>query len=113
MAYRASEVKGVVELLLAEHDSPEDAAKAVITWLDNDRAKRTGYIAVMQFGGEFSGKAVFYLGLGPYPGKRSAEKAVRSHPAAGDATKIVVLPVVPPEGVTEMLRTIDTYQRPA
>lgn len=106
---RKSEVKGVVSILEApeEYETPEDAAKAIIKWLDEDRAKRTSYVAIMQFGVGPS----FYVGLGPYPGQKSAEKAALSHPAAGEAHKIVVVPTTSPEGVERMKQEIDVYRR--
>ena len=111
MAARASEVTGVARLLLADYESPEAAAKEIIAWLDQDRAKRKQYLAVMQFG-ERPGNC-FYIGLGPYPGWKSAEKAARSHPAAGEAYKIAIVPTINAAGLAEVLRNIDTYTKPA
>lgn len=107
---RKSEVTGVAKILLSDGDfeTAEDAAKAIIQWLDEDRAKRTSYVAVMQFG---EGPA-FYVGLGPYPGVKSAVNAAESHPAAGEAFKVVVVPMSSPEGVEKMKRELDEYKKP-
>lgn len=98
---RKSEVTGIAKILLdeVEYETAEECAKAIIKWLDDDRAKRTSYVGVMQFG---KGPA-FYVGLGPYPGRASAEKAVTSHPAAGEAFKIGIVPVTSPEGLAKQL----------
>lgn len=106
---RKTEVAGVAELLLADYNSPEEAASRIIRWLDNDRAKRTSYVAIMQFGGIPEGTSVFYVGLGPYPGAQSARKAVLSHPAAGEAKRLAVVPMKSAEGVAEMIRHLDSY----
>lgn len=106
---RKSEVTGVAKILVSdnEYDSPEDAAKAIINWLDEDRAKRTSYVAVMQFGES----GPFYVGLGPYPGQKSAINAAQDHPAAGEAFRVVVVPVSSPEGVEKMKSEIDEYRK--
>lgn len=103
---RKSEVAGVVSILedSAEYETPEDAAKAIIKWLDDDRAKRTSYVAVMQFGSGAS--TPFYVGLGPYPGKTSAKNAALAHPAACEAFRIVVVPTTSEEGIKEWIKQI-------
>lgn len=107
---RKTEVAGIARILEdpvdvdgKPYETPEDAAKAIIKWLDEDRAKRKSYAAVMQFG---HGKAYFYVGLGPYPGAASAEKAAREHPAAAEAYKIAVVPLRSPEGLKDLLEQV-------
>lgn len=103
---RKTEVSGIVRILEApnEYETPEEAAKAIINWLDADRAKRKSYVAVMQFGKPPG--SIFYIGLGPYPGQKSAVEAVQRHPAASEAYKVVVVPVTSPEGFEALLRKV-------
>lgn len=104
---RRTEVTGIAKILLSdgEFETAEDAAKAIIKWLDEDRAKRTSYVAVMQFGTKPG--SVFYIGLGPYPGRKSAEEAVRKHPAADEAYKVAVVPVTSDAGFRELVAKVD------
>lgn len=104
---RKTEVAGVAKLLLEDYESPEEAAKQIINWLDADRAKRTSYVAVMQFGKD----SIFYQAIGPYPGYKSAHKAVVSHPAAVEANRMAVVPMTSAEGIADMLKTLDTYHK--
>lgn len=100
---RPLEVKALVPLLEQDWETPEALAEALIGALDQVRADRTSYVAVMQFGD----KSVFYAGLGPYPGARSAKAAVLRHPSAGMAYKIAVVPMTSPEGLKGLLTDID------
>ena len=106
MTHRKTEVALLVKLLEQDWESAEALAKALISALDKDRADRTSYVAVMQFGGGAPGMTgrVWYHGFGPYPGKASAQRAVLSDPGASMATAIVVLPVTSPEGLANKLR---------
>lgn len=106
-----AEVNALVPLLEQDWDSPEDLASALIRAVDQARAERKLYVAVMQFGGGGNGGKgmsgpVWYTGVGPYPGKDSAKKAVLSHPGASLATKIAVVPVVSPAGLELLLRDV-------
>lgn len=104
---RKTEVQGVAKILLSdgEYETAEDAATAIIKWLDADRAKRTSYVAVMQFGHRPGN--VFYVGLGPYPGRASAEAAVKTHPAADEAYKVAVVPMTSDEGFKALIQKVD------
>jgi hypothetical protein len=102
--YRKSEVGLLVKLLERDWESVEDLAKALIEALDEDRAKRTSYVAIAQMGSRPG--QVWYLGLGPYPGKASATAAAQSHPGFSLATAIVVVPVTSPLGVDRLLREV-------
>lgn len=113
-----SEVRALVALLEQEDwgctsDCPEDCeevhlpsaeevAKACIVALDKARGDRRTYVAVMQFGEA----KPFYLGLGPYEGKKSAANAALAHPAAGEAFKIVVIPLLNAEGMATLLKAV-------
>lgn len=103
MAYRY-EMNAIAPLLEEEWEDAEDLVNAVVAALDKARMDRTRYVAVMQFGTE-DGKC-FYLGLGPFPGVKSARKAAERHPGASAAHKIVVVPVTSPEGMDRMLKEV-------
>ena len=98
--------KAVVSLLESdqEWDGPEEFAVAIINELDRVRADKTSYVAVMQFGFTDS---VFYVGIGPYAGQKSAANAVAGHPAFGEAAKTAVIPMRTPENLAKMLEDID------
>lgn len=109
---RKSEVTGIAKLLESgEFETAEDAAAAIIKWLDEDRMKRTSYVGVLQFGTE-KGK-LFYVGMGPYPGRRSAENAVAGHPASGMASGRAVIPVTSASALDSQIKGLDQYKRPA
>ena len=110
MARRKSETGLVTELLLQDWDSPEDLADSIIKAVDEDRAKRTSYVAIMQFG-EGNG-SVFYMGLGPYAGAKSARKAVKGFPGATEAYRIAVVPVTSQEGLRQQLEELNTPPPP-
>ena len=75
----------MAKILLSDgdHETAEDAAKAIIRWLDEDRAKRTSYMGLLIMGS-------IAIGIGPYPGQKGAEKALTGHPAASEASRLVV-----------------------
>lgn len=98
------EIRPIVALLEQEWDSAEDMAKAIVKALDEARASRTRYIAVMQFGSE-DGKC-WYVGLGPYPGGASAKRAVQRHPGATLAHRCAVVPVTSGEGLEVLLKEV-------
>lgn len=102
----ALEVRKLVPLLKADWESPEHLAQALVEELDNFRADKTSYVGVMQFGGGESGSTPFYVGLGPYPGYKSALNALRSHPAAPMALKSAVVPMMNAEGLREHLKKV-------
>lgn len=94
------EVNALVELLEQDWETPEELAKALIKRLDEARADRTTYIAVMVFGPHFSSA------IGPYAGATSARNAVKKFPGAAVAKQIAVLPLTSAEGVEERLREV-------
>lgn len=111
MTFRKTEVALLVKLLEQDWESADALAKALISALDKDRADRTSYVAVMQFGGGGNGKPgmtgpVWYSAIGPYPGAASAKRAVLSDPGASMATVIAVIPVTSPEGLAIKLREV-------
>lgn len=97
---RPLEIKALVPLLEQDWETPEVLAQALIEALDQARADRTSYVAVMQFG---KSKPVIYAGLGPYPGARSAEVAVKKHPGASMATAVAIVPVISEAGFQQLL----------
>ena len=106
MRVRPLEIKALVPLLEQDWDSPEELAQELIRTLDQTRASRTSYVGVMQFGGgNGSGLVgtVWYMALGPYPGRASATRALQSDPSASLATKAAVVPVTSPEGLKQRL----------
>lgn len=96
------EIKALVALLQDDWDSPESLAKACIEALDDARIDRTLYVAVMQF----NDKPPVYMGLGPYPGARSAKAAVSAFPGASVARAIGIVPLLSSLGVEAKLREI-------
>lgn len=99
---RPLEVRALVPLLEEDWDSPEELAESLIMALDQARTERTSYVAVMQFGEG----SPFYVGLGPYPGTKSAIAALKKHPAASMAVKRVIVPMIGPEGFEQLLRKV-------
>lgn len=108
---RPTEVKALVPLLMQDWESPEDLAVALIRALDEHRASRTSYIGVMQFGPPKMEGHVWYHAIGPYPGRKSAEKALRSDPSVALATKAVVVPMLSPEGLRQRLEETDQRKK--
>jgi len=98
--------KAVVSLLESdqEWDGPEEFAVAIINELDRVRADKTSYVAVMQFGFEGS---VFYVGIGPFAGMKSAANEVAKHPAFREAAKVAVVPMNTPEHVAKVIGDLD------
>lgn len=118
MAARPLEVKALLPLL--EQDWPDEEnpktgkvtpgvvrlASALIEELDKVRASRVSYVGVLQVGG----KKGIYTGIGPFPGQRSAEKALAAHPAFGDptlCTGAAIVPVETPEGFAQRIKELD------
>lgn len=107
MRPRPLEIKALVRLLEQEWESPQQLADALIRELDNTRASRTTYVGVMQFPyGGTSG--AWYAGVGPYPGRKSAEKALRGDPSASLARAMVVVPLTSPDGLRERIAKYDS-----
>lgn len=102
---RQADIKALVPLLLEDWETPEDLAKAVIGHLDKARAERGFYVGVLQFG--YKATPPIYLGLGPYPGQKSAARAVAGHPASGMALGRAVVPVTTPAGLAAQLKELD------
>lgn len=101
-----AEIKALVTLLEEDWPSPEDLAVELIKALDKARGDRTTYTVVMQFGPGENSPTVFYHGLGPFPGAKSAIKAVNKYPAAGMATKIAVVPVTNEEWLNAKIKEV-------
>jgi hypothetical protein len=101
---RQSDIKAVATLLEFDWESPEALAKAMIETYENSVADRTTYAGVIQL--DLSGPPS-YVGVGYFPGSSSARRAVVSHPAAGMARKIAVVPMVSPKGLTKMVAELD------
>lgn len=102
---RPLEVKALLPLLQQDWDSPEALAEALIVELDQTRAERTSYVAVMQIG---KPPNAFYMGVGPYPGRASALKALIAHPGRDLATACVIATIETPEGLKRRLKELDT-----
>lgn len=93
----------MVVLLEQDWETPEELAKALIVALDKARSERTTYTAVMQFGDSGS---LFYYGLGPYAGEKSARSAVSRFPGASVAHRIAIIPVTNDEGLEQKLKEV-------
>lgn len=102
---RPLEVKALVPLLQADWESPEELSEALIARLDEERASRTSYVAVLRIGGA-AGKAI-NVGMGPFPGAQSAKNALKAHPALGMASAAVVVPILSPQGYERQMRALD------
>lgn len=103
MARSKTETKALVALLEQDWETPEVLAEALIDALDEVRARKTRYVGVMQIGQAHP----IYVGVGPFPGAKSAENALRAHPAAGMAYKLAVVPMTSPRGLTLDLAELD------
>lgn len=103
---RPLEVKALLPLLRQDWESPEDLAEALILELDNVRASRTSYVGVLQL---FGPKGI-YTAVGPYPGIKSAQRALTQHPAFQDETLVtgaIIVPVENPAGFEKRLKELD------
>lgn len=96
------EIKALVDLLEQDWETPEVLAEALAKALDEARAERTTYVAVMQFGTNVP----IYLGLGPFAGAKSASNAASKFPGATLAHRIAVVPMMNDEGITQKLREV-------
>jgi hypothetical protein len=94
------EVNALVELLEQDWETPEELARALIKALDQARADRTTYIAVMVFGPKFA------HAIGPYSGAKSAQNAVKKFPGATVAKTVAVIPLQSAEGVEGWLKEV-------
>lgn len=99
-----AEIEAIAPLLAQEWEDAADLAAALVRALDEARAERTTWFAVLQFGT----RVPIYLGLGPYDGRKTAERALRGHPAAGEAVLGVVVPILSPRGLEAMLTALDS-----
>lgn len=97
---RPLEVKALRPLLERDWEREDDLIEALIMALDEVRASRTSYVGVIQIG-------KICLGIGPYPGRRSAENALSRHPALGMATGAIVASILTPEGYDQMMKELD------
>jgi hypothetical protein len=103
VARSKAEVKAIEDLLLQDWETPELLAATIIDTLDQVRATKTRYVGVMQFGRTHP----FYMGVGPYPGRKSAQNALVRHPAASEATALAVVPMMSDEGFKALLEDLD------
>lgn len=101
---RPLEVNALLPLVKEDWESPESLVEALIQKLDEARASRTSYVAVMRIGSKDQG---FNTGIGPYPGATSARNALEKHPALGMATAALVVPILTPEGYEKQLKALD------
>lgn len=89
----------------------EQLIAELILRLDEVRASRTSYIGVLRIG---SGPTSILLGMGPYPGRRSAMKALVAHPAVADrslCTGVAVVPVETPQGMSQRIKELDSKRK--
>jgi hypothetical protein len=101
---RPLEVRALTPLLEQDWETPEQLAEALILALDGVRGDRTSYVGIMQFGSKDG--AVWYAGIGPYPGQKSAVSALRRHPGASLAHRCAVVPILSPEGFVALLKDV-------
>ena len=106
---RPLEVRALLPLLEQDWDTPEELAEALIAKLDEARASRTSYVGVIQIG-KASDNSRIVLGVGPYPGRASARKALLAHPARSLASACVIAQIQTPQGFEQMMRELDEYQ---
>lgn len=107
MRVRPLEVKALVPLLEENWETPEELAEQLIRTLDELRASRTSYVWVAQFGPPKMQGLVWYAGAGPYPGRKSAERAAKGYPGAELASALAVVPVLTPEGLERQIEKTD------
>lgn len=106
---RPLEVKALVPLLRQDWDSVEDLAKALIEALDEARTSRTSYVAVVEFPIGNTAKAG-YIGVGPFPGAASADKAIQLFPPLQDpklTRGFVIVPTMTLAAYEKLLRELD------
>lgn len=93
----------MAELLLVDWPEPEALASAIIDRLDEVRTSKLSYVGVMQFGQH----SPFYAGVGPYPGRKSAENGLLAHPAIGSTTGHAIVPMRSARGLVDLIREVD------
>lgn len=101
MKPRKNEVQSIAALLEAGGSDSEDLAGRVIEKVDEVRAERVTYTAVMRFPGPV------FVGMGPYSTKGQAKKAIEQHPAASEVRGYAVVPTVNELGHEQMLKNLD------
>lgn len=103
---RPLEVKAILPLLEQDWDSREGMAAAIIQAIDEARASRTSWIGVVQF----KGNSPVYVGIGPYPTRASALRALASHPVVSDSLVAgrAVVPVESPLGLERRVKALDS-----
>jgi hypothetical protein len=97
---RPLEVKALRPLLERDWEQEDDLIEALILALDEVRASRTSYVGIIQIG-------QITLGVGPYPGRRSAENALSRHPGMSMATGAAIASIETPEGFDRMMKELD------
>lgn len=107
MRVRPLEVKALVQLLEKDWETPEQLAEELIRTLDELRASRTSYVWVAQFGPPRMAGMTWYAGAGPYPGRKSAERAAKGYPGAELAAALAVVPILTPEGLERQIEKTD------
>jgi hypothetical protein len=107
MRVRPLEIKALVPLLEQDWETPQELAEALIRTIDEVRASRTSYVWVAQFGPPKMAGMVWYAGAGPYPGRKSAERAAKGYPGAELASALAVVPILTSEGLERQIEKTD------
>lgn len=105
-------MRAILPLLKKDWDSPEELAEAMILTIDRVRNSRVSYVGVVQIGGT-GGTMPLYVGVGPYPGRKSAQAALVRHPAVGDETLCrgtAVVPIYSQGGYEQLLTNLDNFR---
>jgi hypothetical protein len=111
VAVRKTEVAALVPLLEQDWGSPDELAAALIATLDQVRASRVSYVGVIKVAKDGQSLPV-WLGLGPYPGQKTAENAVMAALGTYEGTAYVVVPLLSKEGLEARFATLDTPPTP-
>lgn len=106
---RPLEVRALTPLLEQDWETPELLAEALVLALDEVRASRVSYFVTIQHGLK-DGNCV-YTGMGPYPGYKSALRALEKRGLAQGFEAGVIVAVETPEGFERRLRDLDRDPR--
>lgn len=99
---RPLEVKALVPLVEQDWETPEQLIEELIRKLDEVRAERTSYVAVIQH----FGPTGFYSGMGPYPGQKSALAALKKRGIDPSYEKWAVVPIRSAEGQEQHMKQV-------